>query len=52
MANFNNFHYAMFMANTLYNLALLPDNFEEIGLVAFNLIGNKRQRIYKTCLTV
>jgi hypothetical protein len=42
----------MFMANTLYNLALLPDNFEEIGLVAFNLIGNKRQRIYKTCLTV
>lgn len=52
MAKLNDFHYAMFMANSLYNLNILPDNFEEIALVAFNMIGNKRQRIYKTCLTV
>jgi hypothetical protein len=52
MANFNDFHYAMFLANSLYNLTILPDNFEEVGLVAFNLIGNKRQRIYKACLEV
>jgi len=52
MVKLNDFHYAMFMANSLYDLNMLPDNFEEIALVAFNMIGNKRQRIYKTCLTV
>jgi len=36
------FGYAMFLANQLYGLELLPDDFEEIGLVAWRMIGNKR----------
>lgn len=46
------FGYAMFLANELYDLELLPDDFEEIGLVAFNRIGNKRQRLYRYCTEV
>lgn len=49
---YNNFHYAMSLANTLYDLDLIPEDFEEIGLVAFNLIGNKRMRLYRVCLNI
>jgi hypothetical protein len=49
---YNNFHYAMSLANTLYDLDLIPEDFEEIGLVAFNLIGNKRMRLYRVCLDI
>lgn len=52
MDKFNNFHYAMYLANQLYDLNILPDNFEEIGLVAWNQIGNKRNRLYRICLEV
>lgn len=48
----NNFHYAMFLANKLYGVNLTPDDFEEIGLIAWNKIGNKRTRIYKAVLPV
>ena len=41
------FGYAMFLANQLYNLELLPEDFEDIGLVAWRQIGNKRQRLYR-----
>lgn len=46
------FGYAMFLANQLYNLELLPDDFEEIGLVAWRSIGNKRQRLYRYCTDI
>ena len=48
----NDFGYAMFLANSLYGLNMDSDTFEEIGLIAFNKIGNKRARLYKTCLPV
>ena len=47
-----NFHYAMFLANQQYGLNLLPENFEEVGLIAYNLIGNKITRLYKICLDI
>lgn len=47
---FNDFHYAMFLANSLYNVSILPDDFEEIGLVAYRMIGNKNTRLYTTCV--
>ena len=41
------FGYAMFLANQMYGLEMLPDDFEEIGLVAWNMIGNKKQKLYR-----
>lgn len=46
------FGYAMFLANTMYDLHILPEDFEEIGLVAWNMIGNKNCRLYKTIADV
>lgn len=45
----NDFHYAMTLANQLYDLEMIPENFEEIGLIAWGFIGNKRVRLYKYC---
>lgn len=48
----NNFYYAMTLAETLYDVQMQDDDFEEIALVAWNQIGNKRYRLYKytTCV--
>lgn len=43
----NNFHYAMSLCQTLYGIDLQDEDFEEIGLVAWELIGNKRTRTYR-----
>lgn len=50
--NTNDFHYAMSLCQTLYGIELQEDMFEEIGLVAWGLIGNKRTKIYRysTCM--
>lgn len=47
----NNFYYAMTLAETLYDVQMQEEDFEEIALVAWNQIGNKRYRLYKytTC---
>lgn len=37
----NNFHYAISLAQTLYDIEGDDDDLEEIGLVAYNFIGNK-----------
>lgn len=42
----------MSLANTLYGLNLSPDNFEEMGVVAWSKIGNKRTRLYRITLDV
>lgn len=47
MSNLNNFHYAMSLCQTLYGIDLKEDEFEEIALIGWNLIGNKRTRIYR-----
>lgn len=41
------FYTAMFQANILYGITINPDDFAEIGLIAWNLIGNKNTRLYK-----
>lgn len=35
------------LANILYSLEMTPEDFEEIGLVAWNKIGNKQIRLYR-----
>ncbi len=43
----NNFHYSMTLMEQLYGITMQEDQFEEIALVAWNLIGNKRYKLYK-----
>lgn len=47
----NNFHYAMTLMEQMYGITLQEDAFEELALVAWNLIGNKRYKLhrYSTC---
>lgn len=48
----NNFHYAISLAQMLYDVEGDIDDLEEIGLIAYNFIGNKNTRLYKTTLEV
>lgn len=43
----NNFHYAMSLCQTMYGIDLKEEDFEEIALVAWGQIGNKRTRTYR-----
>lgn len=42
-----NFNSAYAHANLFYDLNINPENFEEIGLTAWNKIGNKNTRLYR-----
>ena len=48
----NNFHYAISLAQTLYDIEGDDDDLEEIGLVAYNFIGNKNTRLYRASLDI
>lgn len=43
----NNFYYALSLLDTLYDISLKDEQFEEIALLGWNYIGNKRTRIYR-----
>lgn len=43
----NNFYYALNLAEMLYGINMQEDEFEEIALVGWNLIGNKRTKLYR-----
>lgn len=47
-----NFHYALTLAQTLYDVKGDIEDLEEIGLVAHNFIGNKNTRLYRAQLEV
>lgn len=49
----NNYHYALSLLKTMYDIDMSEDDFEEISLVGWNLIGNKRTRLYNysTCVS-
>lgn len=44
---YNKFHYALFLLETLYDITLPEDQFEEIALVGWELIGNNRVKLYR-----
>lgn len=50
--NKNNFHYVDVLLDMLYGIQLEPEDVEEIGLIAWNLIGNRDVRLYNytTCM--
>lgn len=43
----NNFHYGLSLCQTLFGIDLTEDQYEEIALIAWNHIGNKRVKIYR-----
>lgn len=47
MAQYNDFHYGLSLLDTLYGINLQEEQYEEIALVGWNLIGNKRAKLYK-----
>ena len=48
----NNFHYAQTLLDMLYGLDIDDDMFEEIALIGWGLIGNKRTRLYRQCIEI
>lgn len=48
----NNFHYSIILAQQLYDIEGDNEDLEEIGLIAYNFIGNKNTRLYKVILDV
>lgn len=44
---YNDFHYGLSLCSTLYGIELSEDTYEEIALTGWNLIGNKRTRLYR-----
>lgn len=46
MAQYNNFHYSLSLLETLYGITLPEEEFEEIALLGWELIGNKRSKLY------
>lgn len=46
------FHYAMVLANQMYGTEMQPEDFEELGIIAFNKIGNKRSKLHTGCVVV
>lgn len=48
----NNFHYAISLAQMLYDIEGDIEDLEEIGLIAYNFIGNKNTRLYRATLDV
>ena len=48
----NKFHTATYQANLLYGIEIPPEDAEEIGLIAYNHIGNKRYKLYRYCTKV
>ena len=46
----NNFHYAISLAQMLYEVEGDTEDMEEIGLIAYNHIGNKNTRLYRATL--
>lgn len=47
-----NFRYALTLANLLHDVEGTTEELEEIGLVAYNFIGNKNTKLYKVVLDV
>lgn len=43
----NNFKYALTLLDILYGITMQEDQFEEVAGIGWNLIGNKRVRLYR-----
>ena len=49
---YNNYHYGLSLLNTMFGVTMDEDDYEEISLVGWNLIGNKRCKLHRTSICV
>lgn len=49
---FNNFHYSLSLLDTMYGINIQEEDFEEIALIGWQLIGNKRTKLYRYTVCV
>lgn len=47
MKELNPFYYALSLLNTMFGLTMPEDSFEEVAIIGWNFIGNKRLKIYR-----
>ena len=52
MENYNNYHYGLSLLETMFGISIPEEDYEEISLVGWNLIGNKRCKLYRTSICV
>lgn len=50
--NYNDFHYSLSLLETLYDISIPEEQFEEIALTGWGLIGNKRTKLYRYSVCV
>lgn len=48
----NNFHYIAVLLDLIYGIEMKDEDLEEIGLIAWNLIGNKNIKLYRYCTCI
>ena len=48
----NDFHYGLSLLETMYGISLQEEDYEEIALVAWGLIGNKRSKLHRYTVCV
>jgi len=48
----NDFGYISVLLDMLYGIEMNSEDIEELGLIAWNLIGNKDMRLYKIQLAI
>ena len=48
----NNFHYTAVLLDQMYGIQIEDADLEELGLIAWDLIGNKLRKLYKYCTTI
>lgn len=48
----NNFHYSQVLLSMMYDIEIEDEEFEELGLVAWEKIGNKNMRLYRFCANI
>lgn len=48
----NNFHYGQVLLDMLYGIDMEDEEYEELGLRAWQLIGNKNIKLYKYCTEI
>lgn len=49
---YNDFHYGLSLLETMFGLNIQEEDYEEIALVGWELIGNKRCKLYRTSIVV
>lgn len=47
-----NFHYVQVLLDSLYGIEIEDEDMEELGLLAWQSIGNKNVRLYRFCATI